>query len=156
MDYKFIEQLLERYFAAETTAEEECLLMAGMAMPDLPAHIAQYRPLFDCLRTEKNVALGEVFDRRVMAAAGLSAPGRITVRARKGTFAHSIRPLWQAAASVAIIALVGIGAGRSFNDMEDAVSPEQLAGTEVSQPVKPGIVDPAQHTASADTLKMER
>lgn len=155
MDYKFIEQLLVRYFAAETTAEEERLLQAGMAMPDLPAHLAQYRPLFESLRIEKSVRLDEAFDRRVMAAAGISQPQRITVRARRSTLAHSVRPLWQAAAAVAIVALIGIGAGRSFNDMEERREQQQTADAEVSTPAKPAVVDPAQQTASADTLKLE-
>ena len=156
MDYKFIEQLLERYFAAETTAEEESLLRAGMAMPDLPEHIAKYREIFECMRSEGEKGLGEDFDQHIMQVCGVAEQPRITVRAQRRSLLQNLRPLWQAAAAVAIFALVGIGAGRSFNDWESHGDDSQIAtGTDAEQVVKPAIVNPAQQTASADTLKME-
>ena len=46
MDYKYIEQLLERYWEAATTAEEERILRAFFAQDILPAHLARYKDLF--------------------------------------------------------------------------------------------------------------
>ena len=36
MDYKYIEQLLERYWAAETSPDEEAVLRAFFAQRELP------------------------------------------------------------------------------------------------------------------------
>ena len=46
MDYKFVEQLLEKYFAAETSLEEERVLRDCMTLPGLPQHLARYADLF--------------------------------------------------------------------------------------------------------------
>lgn len=46
MDYKYIEQLLERYWQAETTLEEEEILRTFFCQKDLPAEMQQYAPLF--------------------------------------------------------------------------------------------------------------
>lgn len=94
MDYKFIEQLLERYFAAETTAEEESLLRAGMAMPDLPEHIAKYREIFECMRSEGEKGLGEDFDQHIMQVCGVAEQPRITVHAQRRSLLQNLRPLW--------------------------------------------------------------
>ena len=46
MDYKYIEQLLERYWKAETSIEEEDILRAFFSQQDIPAALKQYQPLF--------------------------------------------------------------------------------------------------------------
>ena len=40
MDYKYIEQLLERYWEAETSLEEERILQSFFAQKELPKHLA--------------------------------------------------------------------------------------------------------------------
>ena len=37
MDYKYIEQLLERYWEGETTLQEEAILRAFFSQEDVPA-----------------------------------------------------------------------------------------------------------------------
>lgn len=44
MDYAYIEQLLERYFQADTTEQEERILQAFFRQDTLPAHLQQYAP----------------------------------------------------------------------------------------------------------------
>ena len=39
MDYKYIEQLLERYWAAETSLEEEDILRAFFSQKEIPAEL---------------------------------------------------------------------------------------------------------------------
>ena len=39
MDYKYIEQLLERYFNAETSLEEESILRTFFSQTDVPAEM---------------------------------------------------------------------------------------------------------------------
>jgi hypothetical protein len=51
MDYKYIEQLLERYWECETTLQEEAILRAFFSqpeMPEVPEDIRKYRALFVC------------------------------------------------------------------------------------------------------------
>ena len=68
MDYKYIEQLLERYWAAETTLEEEGVLRAFFTQKDIPAELEQYRDLFN-YETEETSGhhLGDDFDARILA-----------------------------------------------------------------------------------------
>ena len=46
MDYKYIEQLLQRYWEAQTTLEEERILRAFFSQDDVPASLMQYKSLF--------------------------------------------------------------------------------------------------------------
>ena len=46
MDYKYIQQLMERYWAAETTLEEEQILRTFFSQKDLPADMQQWQALF--------------------------------------------------------------------------------------------------------------
>ena len=46
MDYKYIEQLLERYWQCETSLEEENILRTFFSQKDVPAEMQQYRSLF--------------------------------------------------------------------------------------------------------------
>ena len=46
MDYKYIEQLLERYWDCETTNEEESILRTFFSQKDVPARLLKYRSLF--------------------------------------------------------------------------------------------------------------
>jgi hypothetical protein len=46
MELKIIEQLLEKYFDAETSTAEEKQLKAYFSLPDVAPHLEQYRPMF--------------------------------------------------------------------------------------------------------------
>ena len=46
MDYKDIEQLLERYWQCETSVEEEATLRDFFAKEEVPAHVLRYKNLF--------------------------------------------------------------------------------------------------------------
>ena len=46
MDYKYIEQLLERYWQCETTVAEERILREFFSQDDVPAALSAYRDLF--------------------------------------------------------------------------------------------------------------
>ncbi len=105
MDYKYIEQLMERYWAAETSLEEENILRTFFSQQDLPAQLEQYRPLFACLQQEANVALGDDFDKRMLAMTASHSPK--AVRARTISLRRQLRPLFRAAAAVAIVFSVG-------------------------------------------------
>ena len=152
MDYKFVEQLLEKYFAAETSREEERVLRDCMTLSELPEHLARYSDLFLYEDALANEHLDEDFDKRVIAAAGIQQHEKLTVHARRTSVIRSLRPLWQAAAVVAIVALIGIGAGRSFSQIDDDAA--QTGGSVVAEQqhsIAPDVVQ----TASVDTIPVD-
>jgi hypothetical protein len=68
MDYKYINQLLERYWRCETSLEEEDILRAFFSLDEVPAELLRYKPLFRYAEKEpaKNM-LGEEFDEKILA-----------------------------------------------------------------------------------------
>lgn len=151
MDYKFVEQLLEKYFAAETSREEERVLRDCMTLSELPEHLARYSDLFLYEDAQANEHLDEDFDKKVLAAAGIQQHETLTVHARRTSVIRSLRPLWQAAAVVAIVALIGIGAGRSFSQIDDDTQMGSSVVAEQQQSIAPDVVK----TASVDTIPNE-
>lgn len=117
MDYKYIEQLLERYWACETSLEEERILRAFFSQNELPAHLAKYKALFGYEQQQKDIRLGEEFDQRVLKMVGeTKAPKKeVVIKARRLTLSYRLRPLYRAAASVAIVLLLGTAAQHTFN-----------------------------------------
>ena len=67
MDYKDIEQLLERYWQCETSVEEEATLRDFFAKEEVPAHLLRYKNLFVYQQVQQEVGLGEDFDARILA-----------------------------------------------------------------------------------------
>lgn len=55
MEYNKIEQLLEKYFNAETSIAEEKELRAYFASPNVAAHLLQYKPVFDYFSFSKEL-----------------------------------------------------------------------------------------------------
>src|SRR5574344_156725 len=119
MDYKYIEQLLERYWQCETTLEEEEILRAFFSQKDVPAELLPYKDLFTYEQSEKdNAVLGDDFDAKILAMIDEPAP----VKARRITLTHRLMPLFKAAAVIAIILTLGNAAQRSFNSGDDSVN----------------------------------
>ena len=119
MDYKYIEQLLERYWEATTTPQEETILRTFFSQDVLPEHLAQYQPLFVYEQTAATEQpLGDDFDRRMLKRIGQStdeAPKKeVVVKAQRITMASRLRPLFRAAAAVAIVAVLGTAAQTAF------------------------------------------
>lgn len=68
MDYKYINQLLDRYWKAETSLEEEEILRAFFSQDELPAELKPYQALFSYEMGEaKQETLGDDFDQKMMA-----------------------------------------------------------------------------------------
>lgn len=111
MDYRYIEQLLERYWQCQTTLEEETILRAFFAQEDVPVHLLPYRQLFLAEHEEaQHVTLGDDFDRRMLSMISDEEP----VKAREITFAQRFRPLFRAAAMVAIMLTLGTAAQKAL------------------------------------------
>ena len=105
MDYKYINQLLERYWNGETSLEEEKILRTFFSQTDIPADLEQYRPFFVYTQEEvRRTVLGDDFDERILSLVD-EAPA---VKARTVSLTQRMMPLFKAAAMVAIIiTLVG-------------------------------------------------
>ena len=120
MDYKYINQLLERYWQCETTLQEEAILRAFFSQDDVPAELQQYKALFT-IQQDREPALGDDFDARILAMVGQQEPKQ---KARVVSFTHRLMPLFRAAAVVAIILTIGNAAqapwDRGWDDPKDA------------------------------------
>ncbi len=113
MDYKYIQQLLERYWECQTSLEEEEILRAFFSQEDVPASLLQYRDLFVYEHSEvTDDVLGEDFDAKVLARIGEDK----RVKVRVVSFTQRLRPLFKAAAIVAIILTLSNAIQMSFDD----------------------------------------
>ena len=108
MDYKYIEQLLERYWQGETTLQEESILRAFFCQPDIPEHLRKYQPLFVL---EKEESLGDDFDGRILGM----IEEEEQPKAKIVTLTSRLMPLFKAAAIVAIILTLGNAAQAPWN-----------------------------------------
>lgn len=153
MDYKYIEQLLERYFAAETSLEEEHILRAFFSQKDVPVALEQYRALFACQSAEQeDEVLGADFDARVMEMISkqdnIAETKRLVVKARPLHLSQRLMPLFKAAAVVAIFLTLGQAAqtpwDASWNStrMNYAANPQTLPSDSITvTPVQAEYID---------------
>ena len=119
MDYKYIEQLLERYWQCETTLQEESILRSFFSQDDVPTELEQYKALFAMQQQEPT--LGDDFDARILAMVGQDDE---KPKAKVVTLTSRLMPLFRAAAVVAIILTLGNAAqapwDRGWDDPKDA------------------------------------
>lgn len=118
MDYKYIEQLLDKYFECQTSLEEEQILRAFFAQEDVPARLLAYRSIF----TEPAEALLEEtpsadFEKRLRnVIEEMEGKEPVRVKARIVTMQRRLRPLYKAAACVAVVLALGQAAQMPYND----------------------------------------
>ena len=114
MDYKYIEQLLDRYWEGETTLQEETILRTFFSQDasEIPENIRMYRELFIC-QVEKEEPLGEAFDVRILHEIG-EMP-----KAKTFSLTDRLMPLFKAAAIVAIILTLGNAAQAPWDLWDD-------------------------------------
>ena len=130
MDYKYIEQLLERYWEGETTLQEESILRTFFSQPDsleIPENLRKYEAIFRC-ELEKEEPLGEDFDARILEMTGTP------VVAKTVSLKSRLMPLFKAAAIVAIILTLGNAAQAPWDIWENprdayVKAHEQMADT---------------------------
>lgn len=143
MDYKYINQLLERYWAGETSLEEEQILRSFFSQPNVPDELKQYRCLFIYEQTEPATdILGDDFDEQLMSIIERPRP----VKARVLTIGQRFAPLFKAAAVVAIILTLSNAAQSSFRD------DDYTNVTSFERPVQ-GVSVALNDSARTDTLK---
>ena len=100
MDYKYIEQLLERYWRCETSLQEEEILRLFFSQEEVPADLLPYKDLFVYGQKQKEAdVLGDDFDQKILEKVNEDHP----VKARTITMRKRLMPLFKAAAIVAIL-----------------------------------------------------
>lgn len=160
MDFKYIEQLLQRYWQCQTTLEEERILKAFFSQQEMPAHLARYRSLFLYENNQANQKLGEDFDQRLLlltqqadTQATATQPSNV-VKAQHITLSRRLRPLFRAAAAVAIVTLIGTATQHSFQP--NTADTTNATGWDYNQAAyKDSYQDPQKaYEASMETLEM--
>ena len=145
MDYKYINQLLDRYFSCETSVEEENILKAFFSQNDLPAELREYKAIFAYEHEEvKEDVLGKDFDERILAIT--EKPEH--VKARIVTMQQRLMPLFKAAAVVAIFLTLGNAMQMSFN----MSGQKQYNMAVVTDSAKEGVSVAMTDSAITDTL----
>jgi len=133
MDYKYIEQLIERYFKCETTVEEEHILREFYAQSEVPAHLQKWQPLFKAQHDLSATRLSDDFDQRILAMteqAAASEPVEKHVQARTITMAQRLVPLYKAAAIVAFAIVIGTAVEHATESQDDIYSEQIASGSQ--------------------------
>ena len=107
MDYKYIEQLLERYWEGETTLQEEAILRTFFNQEDVPAGLMKYKSFFECGLQEET--LDDDFDARILSSIGQEESKVKMISLLR------LKPLFKAAAVVAILLTIGNAAQAPWN-----------------------------------------
>ena len=115
MDYKYIEQLLDKYWACETTPAEERVLRAFFSQGKVPAKLARYKDLFAYEEAQTQIAASTGLSQRLEAEAEKADRHSLTVKMRRAPISMRLRPLIKAAAAVAVVAVIGTAAQHAFN-----------------------------------------
>ncbi len=149
MDYNYIKQLLQRYWECQTTLEEEAILRAFFSQKDIPADLLPYANIFLAEEQMKAEAhLDKEFDAQVLQAVGLQP----SVQAKRISWTLRLRPLYKAAAIIAIFLTIGMAIQQGWKQ-----SPQETVATTDQQPgdsTTIEIIDEATAETSpiADTL----
>lgn len=160
MDYKYIEQLLDRYFLAETTVQEEQILKSFFAQTteQLPEQLSRYAALFTALGDMPQ--LGDDFDERLLAMtegtpavnAAATTGKQGVVKARTIRLTERLRPLFKAVAVVAIVLTLGNAINQSLSKSESA-----RAGSDEYATAKDGGTDIGiAYDQGGDTVRLAK
>lgn len=117
MNYKYIDQLLERYWNCETSIQEEQILHAFFQQEEIPTYLQPYRQIFKAEEELANAHLSQDFDDRIMAMIKEETENT-TVKARCISFPRRISPFYKAAGMIAVILVIGMAAQHSFQSAE--------------------------------------
>lgn len=134
MDYKYIEQLMERYWQCETTLQEENILRSFFSQEEVPASLASYKALFSS--SEPEHPLGREFDERILTMIAEAEP----VKARTISLTQRLMPLFKAAAVVAIV-LTLVNAAQApwdwgYADPKTALQSQEKDSIDMQEPVQ--------------------
>ena len=125
MDYKYIEQLLERYWQCETTLQEDNILRAFFSQAEVPVWL--------------------MHDKRILAM----TEEQVCVKAKTISITQRLMPLFKAAAVVAIILTLGNAAQApwewGYDDPKAALEAMRPDSIDMGEPVQAeNLTDTAQ------------
>ena len=144
-----IEQLLERYFNADTTVSEERQLREYFATGDIPQHLLKYKAMFSTLAGQEQQLLGSDAEQHTAAAQEQKSQPHAPRLIRLYT---AIRPLLRATACVAVIITAAMVAEQGMREDTPATvavpANSQQVGISVSEWNGMTIVE----TTPADTI----
>lgn len=145
MDYKYIEQLLSRYWECETSLEEEQILRAFFCQKDVPEYLAKYASLFTAQKEASEETVSADFDARLEAALRKEQVREPrTVRPMRWVaLRRRLSPMLQAAAVVAVCLTIGGAAERALTPRE-AATPTVVENTYVRSEQVADMLNPAQ------------
>jgi hypothetical protein len=152
MDYKYITQLLERYWKCETTLEEEQILRTFFSQKDVPDELLPYQELFCYAQKEmKKDILGDDFDQKVLS----KTEGTRTVKAHVITMRQRLMPLFKAAAIIAILLTLGNAAQVPFRAEDkpamSATGQKAVKGASVAMGMDTSVIDSVQQNNAVPT-----
>ena len=153
MDYKYIEQLLERYWECQTSLEEEAILRNFFRQEDVPASLLPYRQFFNEQDEMAEEHLDKDFADKMLRLVGEDAPVHVC-KARRLTFVRRLRPFYRAAGLIAILLTIGNAAHQSFTD-DDEVAPQMADGIVVDSLQQITIGQPEQQSAELTTQPID-
>lgn len=133
MDYKYIKNLIDRYFECETTPSEERMLRAFFSGNDVPEDLVKFKPLFDTFSSESQETLSVSFKNSLLVKAGVAPV--VEARPRVFSLRVALRPLYNAVAAVAIVMLVGHLAQISFGNEPTSSNEMNMAGSAVTDTI---------------------
>lgn len=134
MDYKYIEQLLGRYWNCETSIEEEQILRSFFSQDDIPEELREYAPLFTLQNEEQQVALGNEFDEKMLDL--IAETEEVTAKKKASVLhlvARQVYPFIKAVAVVAVILTIGNVAEKATMTQEQFPDQPSNADTYVRQ-----------------------
>ena len=151
MDYKYIKQLLERYWNCETSLEEEEILRTFFSQEEIPSELEPYKALFTYeLGESKQEVLGDDFDQKVMAMIE-SDESQVAGKAKVISLTERLKPPFKAAAMVAIFLTLGNAAQVPFQRDAEYVgntgNGRSVHGVSVAAIADSASVDSMQHTS---------
>ena len=120
MDFKYIEQLLERYWRCETSLEEEVQLRAFFTKEEIPEHLLRYKDLFVYQQFQQEEHLGADFDARVLAE--IEVP---VVKAKRMTLTARFMPV--------VLSLGNVMQHSFFADVKEVAAADTI-GKQISAP----------------------
>ena len=133
MNYLYIEQLLERYWHGETSLEEESILRTFFSQVEIPQYLRPYQELFVYEQQAAKETLDNPgFERHLLERLGIDSESHPAVKARTIRMSDRLKPLFRAAAIIAIVLTLGNAMQKPFSD-EGYFPPKASKQTAVAQ-----------------------
>lgn len=129
MNAQQIEQLLQRYWDAETTVDEERQLRQFFNANDVPQHLMHYKDLFVYEEFMQDKQLGKDFDERLLKQ--IETP---VVKAKSISIFSRLAPIAKAAAAVIILLALGNLAERSLMQDYGQMAVNDTIGQQITSP----------------------